>query len=80
MADWTWDDNLITIHLKQNKTIKSLTISLLHEFCHYTQNMNRYFDYHNKYGYWKNPYEIQAEIFAKSNAERAFNECRWVLE
>lgn len=80
VADWTKDDNLITIHLKRNKTIKSLTISLLHEYCHYTQDMKVYFDFLDKYGYWKNPYEIQAEDFAKTNAERAFNECKWVLE
>ena len=80
MAEWVWDDNLITIHLRKNKTIKSLTISLLHEFCHYTQNMDRYFEYLEKYGYWKNPYEIQAELFARANTERAFDECRWALE
>ena len=80
LADWTWDDNLMTIHLKKNKTIRCLTISVLHEFNHYTQDVNKYFEYHRKYGYWKNPYEIQAEKFARANTERAFDECKWVLE
>jgi hypothetical protein len=80
VADWTKEDNLITIHLQRNKTIKSLTSSLLHEYCHYTQDMNLYFEYNDLFGYWKNPYEIQAEEFAMKNVERAFNECSWVLE
>jgi Zn-dependent peptidase ImmA (M78 family) len=80
MADWTKEDNLITIHLKRNKTIRSLTASLLHEYCHYTQDMKLYFEFLDKYGYWKNPYEIQAEDFAKRNIKKAFNECSWVLE
>jgi len=80
IADWVWDDNLMTIHLKKNKTIRCLTISILHEYCHYTQNVNKYFEYLEQYGYWKNPYEIQAEKFARDNMERAFDECRWVLE
>jgi hypothetical protein len=80
IADWVWDDNLMTIHLKKNKTIRCLTISVLHEYCHYTQNVNKYFEYLNEYGYWKNPYEIQAEKFARANMERAFEECKWVLE
>ena len=79
MADWVKEDNLITIHLKRNKTIKSLTASLLHEYCHYTQNMKLYFYYTEKFGYWKNPYEIQAEDFAKQNTNKAFAECSWVL-
>jgi nucleoside-specific outer membrane channel protein Tsx len=80
IADWVWDDNLMTIHLKKNKTIRCLTISVLHEYCHYTQNANKYYEYLKEYGYWKNPYEIQAEKFARANMERAFEECRWVLE
>ena len=80
MADWVKEDNLITIHLKRNKTIKSLTISLLHEYCHYTQDMKLYFEYLELFGYWKNPYEIEAEDFARKNVDRAFNECGWVLE
>jgi hypothetical protein len=79
MADWVKDDNLITIHLKRNKTIKSLTISLLHEYCHYTQDMNIYYEFADKYGYWKNPYEIQAEDFARANTEKAFEECKWTF-
>ena len=79
MADWVKEDNLITIHLKRNKTIKSLTASLLHEYCHYTQDMKLYFDYTEKFGYWKNPYEIQAEDFAKQNVDKAFAECSWIL-
>jgi Zn-dependent peptidase ImmA (M78 family) len=80
VADWTKEDNLITIHLKRNKTIKSLTISLLHEYCHYTQDMKIYFEFWKEYGYWKNPYELQAENFARTNAVRAFSECKWVFE
>jgi hypothetical protein len=42
--------------------------------------MKLYFEFLDKYGYWKNPYEIQAEDFAKRNIKKAFNECSWVLE
>lgn len=80
IADWVKEDNLITIHLKRNKTIKSLTTSLLHEYCHYTQDMKVYFELLDRFGYWKNPYEIQAEEFARKNVDRAFSECSWVFE
>ncbi len=42
--------------------------------------MKLYFEYLELFGYWKNPYEIEAEDFARKNVDRAFNECGWVLE
>lgn len=55
-------DNIIYLRIRGHRTIYNLARSVIHEYIHYLQPTtgNWYQRYHQKYGYWKNPYEIEA--------------------
>ncbi len=56
---WDWDGT-IWVNLSQVKRMISLQKTLLHEWTHAQQAYRWYNWYDIKYGYKKNPYEIQA--------------------
>jgi len=68
-AEYDSMNNLMTIYVRGNRSVKQLVKSVLHEYRHYLQSptwLERYSTmYRRKQD--KNPYEIDAEIFADSN-------------
>ena len=55
--DW---DNIIWINLSACKRMISVQKTILHEWTHAQQTFRWYNHYQMKYGYAKNPYEVQA--------------------
>ncbi len=62
LAEYEKQDNLILLRVQGHRTIYNLAKTIIHEYVHYLQPLhgNWYERYHCKYGYWKNPYEIEA--------------------
>ena len=64
----------VVIYLKSNPDIPSLVNTVLHEVMHYAQSQTdkqykHYHEFTDKYGYWKNPFEIQARAWAAQNCD-----------
>lgn len=60
-GEFDYRENVLDIYSDNNKTIKHLIVTTIHEYTHYLQPIRKYyFELNEKYGYWKNPFEIQA--------------------
>jgi len=60
-GQFDYRENILDIYIDNNKSIKSLIITTIHEYTHHLQPIRkRYYELDKKYGYWKNPFEIQA--------------------
>jgi hypothetical protein len=64
----------VIIYLKSNPDIPALVNTVLHEVMHYVQSKTdkqykRYDEYTSSYGYWNNPFEIEARAFADKHCE-----------
>lgn len=66
LAEYDNEDNVIYLRVQGHRTIYNLTRSVIHEYIHYLQPTkgNWYERYNRLYGYWQNPYEIEATYIA----------------
>jgi hypothetical protein len=66
LALYDREENIITIRIQGHRTFNNLDKTTIHEYIHYLQTSGkRYEDAHDKLGYNKNPYEIEAEHLAQ---------------
>lgn len=67
-------DNIIEIYTKsierEKHTVSFIIRTIIHEYAHYTQNLNKYKKLYLQHGYLKHPQEIEARKF-----ECMWNEC-----
>lgn len=63
-------DNTITLNSKSHRSLLSWCNTVIHEYVHFTQDMDRY---HTEYGnrYKSHPYEIKANYFANRDQYEA---------
>lgn len=61
-AEYLHIDNIISLRIKGHRTIYNLANTIIHEYVHYLQPHKGtwYSRYEKKFGYSKNPYEIEA--------------------
>ena len=59
----------VSVNVAACRTMKEVVIYIIHEYMHHLQSPTWYTRYHNMYGYWKNPYEIQAQEIAERDVE-----------
>ena len=53
--------NKLNIYPENNKNIKELIQTVIHEYTHFTQPVrSRYYKYDSQYGYLRNPFEVVA--------------------
>ena len=60
LGEYDGDENTISINLKYHKSVVELCSTVIHEFIHYLQNMDRYNKLYKKVGYNDHPFEIEA--------------------
>jgi hypothetical protein len=63
-------NNHIQIHYNVCGDVKMMIQTLIHEYTHYTQNMNKYHKLIAKYGYDAHPQEVEAR-----NNEKLYTPC-----
>lgn len=66
----------VVIYLKSNPDLESLVNTTLHEVRHYMQSVTdkqfkRYDELTRDYGYWDNPFEVDARAFAADYQQKA---------
>ena len=71
-------DQNITIHLSTTKTTRQMVSTIIHEYCHYLQSpricgFTKYWKLNNKFGYHKNPLEVEARKFEVLYTEKCYN-------
>jgi len=65
---YSHDDNKILIHFNNINNLKLLLCTVIHEYQHSVQPMMiKYTSYSKKYGYWRNPLEIEAREAEKKH-------------
>ena len=74
MGEYDFHGKVITIWIGKSTSVESLVSTIVHEFQHHLQlkddcENERYNKLNSEYGYWKNPYEIDAR-----NAEKKYTE------
>jgi len=55
----------VSVNVAACRTMREVVIYIIHEYIHHLQSPTWYTRYDNMYGYWKNPYEIQAQEIAE---------------
>lgn len=54
-------ENKLEVYPENNKNIKELIMTTIHEYTHYTQPIrSKYYTYEEQYGYHRNPFEVVA--------------------
>ena len=61
--------NQITVVPSNIEYVVDLVEVLIHEYTHSTQRLTDYTQKNKKYGYWNNPYEVEARATAATFAE-----------
>jgi hypothetical protein len=65
--------NTVEIFYNNNKTVKDLIQTYIHEYTHYLQPVRKYYGKLDKqYGYDNNPFEIEA----RNNEKEKYRECK----
>ena len=55
------DENQVVVYYNNIKKLKALVGTIIHEYQHSRQPVKtKYYIYAKKYGYWKNPLEVDA--------------------
>ena len=75
-------DQNITIHLSTIQTTRQMISTIIHEYCHYLQSprisrFTKYWKLNDKFGYNKNPFEIEARQFESLYLNSCYN---YILE
>ena len=65
MGEYDYMDNLIIIYPRNNKNVRELVDSVIHEFTHQRQKMSKYHKVLKSTGYSDHPYEVEAFSIAK---------------
>lgn len=76
-------DNIILLRIQGHRTTYNLANTLIHEYIHYLQPTkgNWYERYDKKWGYAKNPYEIEAYYLGDLYSSQCVREVsRWMVE
>lgn len=61
MGQFDCKSNKLTIYHNNNQTVKDLVQTTIHEYTHYLQPISTYYHkYYRIYGYYDNPFEIEA--------------------
>lgn len=63
---YQYQDNEITIFVKEHLTVRDLIDTVIHEYTHYKQPMSKYSKLLKKNGYKNHPLEIEAIHKAKT--------------
>lgn len=63
-GDYDFEDNIISVYKNQHNSVLEIIHTIIHEWCHYKQSKKKYYDMDEKFGYNKNPLEIQADNLA----------------
>lgn len=59
--------NTIVIYEKNHRSMVDFICTIIHEYIHYLQYMGDYSKIYRKYGYYGNPYEIEAETLSNKH-------------
>jgi hypothetical protein len=59
-GQYSYVDNKIKIHYNICNDVRKMIETIIHEYTHYTQNLNHYRTLYKKYGYDKHPQEVEA--------------------
>ncbi len=72
MGMYDYQDNLITIFVRNNKNIRDLVDTVIHEFTHQRQNMSQYHRVLKGVGYGDHPMEVEAFSIAMINRKECW--------
>jgi hypothetical protein len=75
-GDYRFQNNLITIYIKNCKTFHDIISTTIHEYTHYLQSGKKYVEYSKKYYYSQNPCERQAKRNEKRYTKICFSEIK----
>ena len=66
MGEWSaFDEGAdCSVNLAPCRTMREAVKYMIHEYTHHLQSPTWYTRYDNMYGYWDNPYEIEAQAVA----------------
>ena len=69
------ETNTISLKVRGHRTVKLFIKTIIHEYIHYLQPRKGgwYERWNNQYGYYKNPYEIEAYYLSEMYAQTATN-------
>lgn len=74
-----YDDNIIVIYYLNNKNIKELISTIIHEYTHYLQPDKQYWEYFQTHYYSTHPHERQADRYATKYLTQCLKEIKPLL-